>query len=68
MYPVLTAQQINYLMSQLVLLQERRRGGTSNVDLMHAFVNRLTRDEIRDVATHYAALPAGGDPSPSRVP
>ena len=57
-YPRLAAQHARYLRSQLILLQERRRGGTANVDLMHVFVNRLREDEIRDVASYYSALPA----------
>jgi cytochrome c553 len=56
-YPKLAAQHARYLMSQLELLQERRRGGTPNVNLMHVFVNRLSRDEIRDVGRFYAAQP-----------
>jgi cytochrome c553 len=54
-YPVLAAQNATYLTSQLILLQERRRGGTPNVDLMHVFVNRLGRGEITDVARYFAA-------------
>jgi cytochrome c553 len=59
---------VRYLTSQLMLLQERRRGGTPNVDLMHVFVNRLRHDEIRNVASFYSALPAdnGRIPPPAR--
>ena len=53
-YPKLSAQHHAYLTSQLRLLQQRRRGGTLNVDLMHVFVNRLRQDEIHDVARYYA--------------
>lgn len=56
-YPKLAAQHMRYLLLQLALLQERRRGGSANVSLMHVFVDRLSRDEIRDVALYYAALP-----------
>jgi cytochrome c553 len=62
-YPTLTAQHAEYLVAQLILLKERRRGGSSNVDLMHAFVSRLREDEMRQVAHFYAALPAEPDPS-----
>jgi cytochrome c553 len=55
-YPQLGAQHARYLMAQLSLLSERRRGGTANVNLMHVFVNRLRHDEIRDVAGYYATL------------
>jgi cytochrome c553 len=41
-----------------MLMQERRRGGTTNVNLMHAFVGRLSESEIRDAAEYYAALTA----------
>lgn len=54
-YPRLTNQYSAYLRSQLMLMQERRRGGTMNVNLMHAFVNRLRPSEIRDVTDFYAA-------------
>jgi cytochrome c553 len=57
-YPKLASQHSAYLRSQLKLLQERRRGGTLNVNLMHAFVNRLQQSEIRDAAEYYAALSA----------
>ena len=60
-YPQLASQHAAYLMSQLSLLQERRRGGTAHVNLMHIFVNRLRDDEIQDVARYYAAIP-GSNP------
>jgi cytochrome c553 len=60
-YPRLAAQHIRYLTSQLFLLQERRRGGTSNVNLMHVFVSRLQRNEIHDVAHYYSVLPGDAD-------
>jgi cytochrome c553 len=57
-YPKLTSQHAAYLRSQLMLLQQRRRGGTTNVNLMHAFVDRLRESETRDAAEYYAALPS----------
>jgi cytochrome c553 len=57
-YPRLAGQHAAYLRLQLALLQERRRGGTPNVNLMHAFVSRLQESEIRDAAAFYAAEPA----------
>jgi cytochrome c553/cytochrome c5 len=65
-YPLLTAQHAEYLVSQLVLLRDRRRGGTAHVDLMHVFVNRLRDDEIRDVASYFASLPGVSD-DPARA-
>ena len=64
-YPRLAAQHERYLTSQLTLLQERRRGGTANVNLMHVFVNRLSRAEIQDVAHFYSTLSRGADGPPS---
>jgi cytochrome c553 len=56
-HPILAAQHARYLVAQLVLMQERRRGGTSRANLMHPFVNRLKPDDIRDVTGYFAALP-----------
>jgi cytochrome c553 len=66
-YPQLMGQYSDYLRLQLTLLQERRRGGTPNVNLMHAFVSRLQSSDIRAAAEYYASLPAAGQlqaPSP----
>lgn len=56
-YPRLAGQHVRYLISQLELLQERRRGGSPNVNLMQEFVHRLRQEEIRDVTRYYATLP-----------
>lgn len=58
-YPKLAGQYAQYLELQLKLLQQRRRGGSANVNLMYAFVDRIAPEEIRDVARYYASL----DPS-----
>jgi cytochrome c553 len=55
-YPKLTGQHVGYLTSQLQLLEEQRRGGSPNVNLMQVFVHRLRPEEIRDAARYYAAL------------
>ena len=55
-YPQLATQHARYLASQLELLKGRRRGGSPNVTLMHAFVNRLRSDQIRDITLHYGSL------------
>jgi cytochrome c553 len=55
-YPRLAGQHVRYLMSQLELLKEERRGGSPNVNLMQVFVHRLRQEEIRDAARYYAAL------------
>ena len=54
-YPRLAGQHARYLAEQLRLLQERRRGGSPNVTLMHAFVDRLRPDDIRDVTQYYGS-------------
>jgi cytochrome c553 len=53
-YPRLAGQHAPYLRAQLELMQQRRRGGTPNVDLMHVFVNRLTAAEIGAVSGYLA--------------
>lgn len=55
-YPRLASQHGEYLRRQLELLKERRRGGTANVSLMHAFVDRLQPGDIRDVTAYFSAL------------
>lgn len=54
-YPRLVNQHAGYLRLQLRLLAERRRGGSPNVDLMHAFVDRLAPADVNAVAAYYAA-------------
>ena len=67
-YPRLTSQHAAYLRSQLQHLQEHRRGGTLNVNLMQAFVGRLSASEIRDAAEYYSALSVRTDQRTSAVP
>jgi len=55
-YPRLAGQYPDYLAGQLRLLQQRRRGGSEYVHLMHAFVDRLSPDEIEDVGWYFASL------------
>ena len=55
-YPVLAGQHARYLTLQLELLQQRRRGGSSRVNLMHPVADRLTEAEMRDVAQYYALM------------
>ena len=55
-YPILAGQHRDYLAQQLRLLQERRRGGSEYVHLMHSFVDRLTSDQLQDVAAYYASM------------
>jgi cytochrome c553 len=55
-YPTLAGQHAPYLKGQLQLMKERRRGGSEYVHLMHAFVDRLTAEQIEDVARYFASL------------
>ena len=55
-YPILSGQYREYLVLQLELLRERRRGGSAYVHLMHKFVDRLTPEYIRAAASYYASL------------
>ena len=54
-YPTLAGQHAEYLVQQLELLKQRRRGGSPRVNLMHEVVERLDPADIRDVAQYYAA-------------
>ena len=56
-YPKLAGQHARYLVQQLDLLKQRRRGGSPRVNLMHAVVDRLQPADIQGVARYYAALP-----------
>jgi cytochrome c553 len=55
-YPALAGQPARYLSSQLQLLQQRRRGGSPYVNLMHVFVDRLEEEQIRAVTRYYSSL------------
>lgn len=54
-YPVLAGQSHDYLVQQLRLFQEDRRGGTSYAPLMQMLSRRLTPEQIDDVAAYFAA-------------
>jgi cytochrome c553 len=66
-YPMLAGQHVRYLQQQLQLLQQRRRGGTVNVGLMHVFVDRLRQDEIRDVTFFYGSAAPRPTSGPAAV-
>jgi cytochrome c553 len=55
-YPRLAGQHFRYLRLQLDLLQQRRRGGSPNVNLMHEVVDHLTVSDMEDVAGYFATL------------
>jgi cytochrome c553 len=52
----LSGQHARYLALQLRLLKQRHRGGTAFVRLMHEFVDRLTDQQVDDVAAYFASL------------
>ncbi len=55
-FPLLAGQYFDYLVGQLRLFREGRRGGTGYGGLMHAAVRELEDVELLDVAAYYAAL------------
>ena len=55
-YPRLAGQYAEYLVLQLELFREDRRGGSPYADLMQHVAPRLEPEEIRDVALYYASL------------
>jgi cytochrome c553 len=54
-YPGLAGQYEEYLVLQLELLQQRNRGGSEYVHLMHSFVDRLAPGDVRDAAAFFAS-------------
>ena len=60
-YPVLAGQYAEYLVLQLQLFHEEKRGGSAYAHLMHPVATRLTPEQMRDVALYYASL--GSQPS-----
>jgi cytochrome c553 len=60
--PLLAGQHADYLVLQLQLFADRRRGGSDRAHLMDAVAPHLTREQMQEVAQYYASLPA--PPSP----
>jgi cytochrome c553 len=56
MYPVLAGQYPDYLALQLRLFTAGERGGTEYAQIMHSAAQRLTPEQIRDLAAFYASL------------
>jgi len=54
-YPLLEGQYADYLVLQLQLFVERRRGGSAYAPLMHHVVDGLDEQQMRDVAAFYAS-------------
>jgi cytochrome c553 len=57
-YPILAGQDAAYLALQLRLFQQRARGGSEYVHLMHSFVDRLTDQQIDAVSVYFASVDA----------
>lgn len=62
-YPLLAGQHADYLVQQLLLFADGRRGGSSYASIMQAVAGRLAPEDMKDVALYYgslAAAPADG--------
>ncbi|SDS64844.1 Cytochrome c553 [Halopseudomonas xinjiangensis] len=62
MYPVLAGQYPDYLALQLQLFAAGERGGTEYAEIMHSAAQRLTPDQMRDLAQFYASLERANRP------
>lgn len=62
-YPELAGQYADYLVLQLELFADGRRGGSTYAHLMDHVAPGLEPDQRRDVAEYYASLPATGAPA-----
>lgn len=57
-YPSLAGQYREYLVLQLELFKQGRRGGGRYAHLMHTAAQGMREDQMRDVAAYFASLPA----------
>lgn len=57
-YPTLAGQYADYLVQQLQLFADERRGGSAFASLMHPVADRLTLEQMRDVAIYYESMAA----------
>ena len=60
-YPILAGQYESYLLLQLRLFKQGRRGGSTYAPIMQHVVSNLEEQEMRDVAAWYASLSWSGD-------
>ena len=56
-YPLLSGQPADYLMLQLELFKEGRRGGSDSAHLMREIAPRLSASQMRAVARYFESLP-----------
>jgi cytochrome c553 len=64
LYPKLTGQYAEYLTLQLMLFKKGNRGGTSYAHIMRQIAERLTSEQMRDVAMYYESLASAPDEEP----
>ena len=64
MYPDLAGQYPEYLTLQLRLFAAGERGGTEYANIMHTAAQRLTPEQMRDLADFYASLEPSDEPKP----
>ena len=57
-YPSLAGQYADYIVLQLTLFKEERRGGTAYYDIMRRVAGGLSEEDIQAVAQYFASLPA----------
>lgn len=55
LFPDLTGQRPDYLLTQLKLWKQGHRGGTGRFDLMHVPAEALSEEQMRALAAYYAA-------------
>ncbi len=64
-YPNLAGQYADYIVLQLELFSKDHRGGSAYAHLMHLTAERLTPEQMRDVAHFYESLGAAAEsPAP----
>lgn len=56
-YPLLAGQPAEYLVLQLELFKEEKRGGSSYAHLMHEVAPHLKPEQMRAVAAYFESLP-----------
>ncbi len=65
-FPVLAGQHANYLTQQLELFRGHQRGGTPYAYIMQTVAERMTPEQIEDVALYFATLRPEEDGRPGK--
>lgn len=65
-YPELAGQYAEFLLLQLELFKSGRRGGSAYAQLMRPTAEKLTKEQMKDVALYYESL--GGGPVAAIAP